>query len=172
MWWDWTRTGCIPACTWMTMRHSASGTGKSGFRLSASSSSARRTTSGSTAQAPAVLAQRYITTEAGHLAAENPDVRWAVTATAILRYGTMYLPSSTMTDMVIIQSWSIRILIRAWAWSVWLWWFRALTPYSPLIPTRRFWTESASLRIQNIRRTTGQMCPCALLQTMLSPVPS
>ena len=45
----------------------------------------------------------------------KPDARWAATATAILRYGTMYLPSLIMTDMAIIQSWSIRILIRAWA---------------------------------------------------------
>ena len=91
--------------------------------------------------------------------------------TAILRYGTMYLPSLIMTDMAIIQSWSIRILIRAWGWSVWLWWFRALTPCLPLTPTKRFWTGCASLRIQNIRRTMRQMCLCVLSQTMSSPVP-
>ena len=172
MWWDWTRTGCIPACTWMMMRPSASGTRKSGFRLSVFSSSARRTISGSTVQAPAVPVQRYITTEARPLAAESPDVRWAATATAILRYGTMYLPSLIMTDMAIIQSWSIRILIRAWGWSVWLWWFRALTPCLPLTPTKRFWTGCASLRIQNTRRTMRQMCLCVLSQTTSSPVPS
>ena len=63
--------GCIPACTWMTMRPSASGTRKSGFRLSVFSSSARRTISGSTVQVPAVPVQRYITTEARPLAAET-----------------------------------------------------------------------------------------------------
>ena len=72
----------------------------------------------------------------------------------------------------IIQSWSIRILIRAWGWSVWLWWFRALTPCLPLTPTKRFWTGCASLRIQNTRRTMRQMCLCVLSQTTLSPVPS
>ena len=60
-----------PSVYLMMMRPSASGTRKSGFRLSVFSSSARRTISGSTVQAPAVPVQRYITTEAGHLAAET-----------------------------------------------------------------------------------------------------
>ena len=59
--------------------------------------SARRTTSGSTAPAPAAPAPRSTMTGAQSAAAASPAAPWAATATGISRSGTWCSPSSTTT---------------------------------------------------------------------------
>ena len=59
--------------------------------------SARRTTSGSTAPAPAAPAPRSTTTGAPSGAAASRGAPWAVTATGTSRCGTWCSPSSTTT---------------------------------------------------------------------------
>ena len=165
-------TGCIPAYTWRMTRPLTSGIRKSGFRQNVFLSSAKRTTSGSTAPVPAAPVPRYTMTEGNNTAAAARTARWAASATVILRYGTMYLPSLIMTDMVITRNWSIRILIRAWGWSALLLWSRAWIPCLPWIPTRPFLTGYVNCPTPNTRKTMRQMFHCVLWQTMSSPVPS
>ena len=65
---------------------------RSGFSVSA-----RRTTSGSTGQAPAVPVPRSTMTEEKNTAAANRDAPWAATATGTWKCGTTYLPSLKTT---------------------------------------------------------------------------
>ena len=57
-------------------------------------------TSGSTVQDLVDLAQKSIMIVVRSMAAEVLTVRWAVSAIVSWKYGTMYLPSSTVMDMV------------------------------------------------------------------------
>ena len=82
---------------WMMTRLLKSGTRKSASRRRGSSALAKRTTSGSMAQAPAVPALRFIMTAAKNTAAASLDVPLAATATDIWKYGITYSPSLIMT---------------------------------------------------------------------------
>ena len=102
-----------------TTRPSPSGVTRSASPPSASSASARRITSGSTAPVRAVPAPKFTTTAARSTAAASPAARSAATATAMLRCGTTSFPSSTTTATATTPSSSRRTSTPAWVWSVW-----------------------------------------------------
>ena len=96
-------TVCIRLFIRMTMRHLISGTRKSVLLRSVSSVLARKITSGSMVQVLAVHVQKSTMTVVRSMAAVNRAVRLAVIVTVIWKYGTTYLHSLTMTDIIIIQ---------------------------------------------------------------------
>ena len=53
------------------------------------------------------------------MAAASRAARSAATVTGIWKSGIMYLPSLKMTAMAIMSFLKAKILIQAWAWSVW-----------------------------------------------------
>ncbi len=80
---------------------------------------ARKTTSGSTAPAPAAPAPRSTLTAARSTAVASRPAAWAATATAIWRSGTWCSASSTPTARATTSVWHAPTLIPAWAWSAW-----------------------------------------------------
>ena len=80
---------------------------------------ARRTTSGSTAPAPAALLRDPTLTAAPSTAAASRPAAWAVTATAIWRSGTWCSASLMPTARATTSVWHAPTSIPAWAWSVW-----------------------------------------------------
>ena len=79
--------------------------------------SARRITSGSTAQVPAAPARRYTMTAARNTAAASPTALSAATATDISKSGTTFSRSSTTTATATTPSFHRRISTPAWALS-------------------------------------------------------
>ena len=113
-------TVCIRLFIRMTMRHLISGTRKSVLLRSVSSVLARKITSGNMGQVLAVHVQKSTMTVVRSMAAVNRAVRSAVIVIVIWKYGTTYFHSLTMTDIIIIQILSRRILIQVWVLNVWL----------------------------------------------------
>lgn len=73
---------------------------------------------------PCGPARRSITIGERSMAAADPTAKWAATATALWKSGTMYSLSLRATERAIIRNFPRKILTPAWVWSVWPWWCR------------------------------------------------
>ena len=87
---------------------------KLALTLLTSLSLVKRTTSGNTVQALAVLVRKYILTAAKNTAAVSQAAVSAVNVTDLWKFGTLYLRSSTRTRTATITVYRILTLIRVW----------------------------------------------------------